>query len=393
MIMRKTYIDKLRSLKNLKVIKVITGVRRSGKSTLLEMFKNELKREEKPKSHFISVNFEDLAYENLKNYSTLYDYLIKEIKKDTMNYIFLDEIQLVEDFQKTVNSLFLLDNVDIYLTGSNAYLLSGELATLLSGRYLEIGVLPLSFKEYYGEQGGNPKECFQDYYKIGGFPYATQIEDDEVRRDYLSGIYHTVLLKDIVARNNIQDISLLESILRFLFGNIGSTVSATRIANFLTSDGRKTSSSTISSYIKTLCDAFILYEAKRFDIQGKQELKSLEKYYLVDISLRHLLLGNRARDIGHILENIVYIELIRRGYKVYIGKMGTLEVDFVAEKGDERFYYQVSASILDEATYHREFAPLRKIKDNYPKIVLSMDDFPLGEDGILQKNIVDFLLE
>lgn len=390
MITRKIYMEKLKKLKDRKLIKVITGVRRSGKSTLLSMFKEQLQKENN--ANFISLNFEDLALEHLKDYHKLYEYLMSNIHKDKMNYIFLDEIQMVEEFQKAVDSLFLLENVDLYLTGSNAYLLSGELSTLLSGRYVEISILPLSFREYYEAKGGDKQLCFQEYYKKGGFPYAMQLEDDEIRREYLLAIYHTILLKDVIGRNKIQDTRLLESVFKFLFDNIGNIVSAKKIADYLTSDGRKTSNTTISNYIQTLKDSFILYEANRYDIKGKQQLKSLEKYYLVDISLRHLLIGEQSRDIGRVLENIVYLELIRRGYKVYIGKLDNLEVDFIAQKGEETHYYQVAAGILDQSTYEREFAPLRKIKDNFPKFVLTMDNFPMGENGIVQENIVSFLL-
>lgn len=390
MVRRNLYMEKLRKLKDLKLIKVITGVRRSGKSTLLSIFQTELQEENS--GHFISLNFEDLAFEHLKDYHKLYEYLLSNIQADRMNYIFLDEIQMVEEFQKAVDSLFLLENVDLYLTGSNAYLLSGELSTLLSGRYVEISILPLSFREYYEAKGGEKQLCFQEYYRKGGFPYAIQLEDDEIRREYLLGIYHTVLLKDVVGRNRIQDVQLLESVFKFLFDNIGNIVSAKKIADYLTSDGRRTSNTTISNYIQALKDSFILYEANRYDIKGKQQLKSLEKYYLVDISLRNLLIGEQSRDVGRVLENIVYLELIRRGYKVYIGKLDDLEVDFIAQKGEERQYYQVAAGILDENTYEREFAPLRKIKDHFPKFVLTMDHFPMGENGIVQENIVSFLL-
>lgn len=393
MVRRSDYMDKLFRMKDQKVIKVVTGVRRCGKSTLLQMYREELQRSGVKPECCISVNFENLEFEQLKEYHKLHNYVLEHLQRGEKNYIFLDEIQVVPDFQKAVDSLFLRDDVDIYITGSNAKMLSGELATLLSGRYIEISMLPLSFREYLELTGGEKRSTFREYFKRGGFPYASSLEDEWVRREYLSGIYNTVLLKDIVERRRISDIPLLESVIRFLFDNIGNIVSAKKIADSLTSDGRKTTAVTVDSYIQALKDAFILYEADRYDIKGRQYLKSLEKYYVVDIGLRSLLLGERTRDLGHILENIVYLELKRRGYRVNIGKVGDLEVDFIAEKDGQKCYYQVAATIADPSTYDREFAPLKKIADNYPKYVLTLDEFPMGEDGINQVNIIDFLLE
>ena len=393
MVERQEYMQKLIQWKDRQVIKVVTGVRRCGKSTLLLMFREFLEKNGVDSKKCISINFEDLRYEELKDYHKLYVYIMEHVTEEGRYYIFLDEIQLVPDFQKAVDSLYLHENVDLYLTGSNAAMLSGELATMLSGRYVEIRMLPLSFREYYELVGGDRKEAFNAYYRKGGFPYAALLREDAVRRDYLMGIYNTVLLKDIVERKRIADVPLLEGIIRFLADNIGNVVSVKKISDSLTSDGRKTTAMTVDGYVQALKDAFILYEANRYDVKGKQYLRSLEKYYLVDIGLRSLLLGERVRDVGRILENIVYLELLRRGYRVSVGKVDTLEVDFVAESGDERIYYQVSASVLDPATYDREFRPLKRIHDNYPKYVLSMDDLPMGEDGIRQMNIIDFLLE
>ena len=393
MVERQEYMQKLIQWKDRQVIKVVTGVRRCGKSTLLLMFREFLEKNGVDSKKCISINFEDLRYEDLKDYHKLYAYIMEHVTEEGRYYIFLDEIQLVPDFQKAVDSLYLRENVDLYLTGSNAAMLSGELATMLSGRYVEIRMLPLSFREYYELVGGDRKEAFNAYYRKGGFPYAALLQEDAVRRDYLMGIYNTVLLKDIVERKRIADVPLLEGIIRFLADNIGNVVSVKKISDSLTSDGRKTTAMTVDGYVQALKDAFILYEANRYDVKGKQYLRSLEKYYLVDIGLRSLLLGERVRDVGRILENIVYLELLRRGYRVSVGKVDTLEVDFVAESGDERIYYQVSASVLDPATYDREFRPLKRIHDNYPKYVLSMDDLPMGEDGIRQMNIIDFLLE
>ena len=393
MVERQEYMQKLIQWKDRQVIKVVTGVRRCGKSTLLLMFREFLEKNGVDSKKCISINFEDLRYEELKDYHKLYVYIMEHVTEEGRYYIFLDEIQLVPDFQKAVDSLYLHENVDLYLTGSNAAMLSGELATMLSGRYVEIRMLPLSFREYYELVGGDRKEAFNAYYRKGGFPYAALLQEEAIRRDYLMGIYNTVLLKDIVERKRIADVPLLEGIIRFLADNIGNVVSVKKISDSLTSDGRKTTAMTVDGYVQALKDAFILYEANRYDVKGKQYLRSLEKYYLVDIGLRSLLLGERVRVVARILENIVYLELLRRGYRVSVGKVDTLEVDFVAESGDERIYYQVSASVLDPATYDREFRPLKRIHDNYPKYVLSMDDLPMGEDGIRQMNIIDFLLE
>lgn len=393
MLNRELYMQKLMQWKERKVIKVVTGVRRCGKSTLLQLFSEALQKQGTSPEACISINFENILFEGLKEYHKLHDYIVDKLQPNEMNYIFLDEIQLVPEFEKALDSLFLRDNVDIYITGSNAYLLSSELATLLSGRYVEISMLPFSFKEYHQLVGGDKRVAFSNYYKLGGFPYAATLNDATIYREYIQGIYSTVLLKDIVERKKIADVGLLEAIIRFMFDNIGNLVSVKKIADTLTSGGRKTTAATVSTYITALKDAFILYEANRYDVKGKQYLQSLEKYYLVDISFRTLLLSDRSMDIGHVLENIVYLELIRRGYKVFIGKVGSLEIDFIAYKGEERLYYQVSTSILDSNTREREFAPLRAIKDNYPKFVLSLDDLPLSENGILQQNIIDFLLE
>ena len=393
MVNRKDYMDMLTRMKDHKVIKVITGVRRCGKSTLLQMFQESLMKAGTEEQCCISVNFEDLRFEKLKEYHRLYEYIMDRLVPGKMNYIFLDEIQAVPEFQKAVDSLYLMEHVDIYLTGSNAYMFSGELATLLSGRYIEIRMLPLSFREYYEIVGGEKHAAFQSYYRKGGFPYAASIQDDMVRTEYLRGIFHTVILKDVVERKKITDVPLLEAVVRFLSDNIGNTVSVKKIADTLTSSGRKTTTVTIDGYVQALKDAFILYETGRYDIKGKQYLKSLEKYYLVDMGLRNLILGERTMDVGHIMENIVYLELLRRGYRISIGKLGNLEVDFIAQKEDEKIYYQVAATVLDPSTYEREFGPLKKISDNYPKYVLSMDEFPMGEDGINQVNVIDFLLE
>ena len=394
MVQRKFYLNKLKNLKDKQIIKVITGVRRCGKSTLLKQFKDYLLREcDVSNEQIIFINFEDLAYENLLDYKLLYKYITERISDDKMNYIFLDEIQSVENFQKAVDSLFIKNNVDLYITGSNAHLLSGELATLLSGRYIEISILPLSFAEYYELIGGDQRVAWQKYFKYGGFPYSAVLDNDDIRNDYLSGIYHTVLLKDIVTRKKVQDVMLLESVVKFLFDNVGNMVSSKKIADSLVSNGRKTTSVTVENYINALTESFVLYKTGRYDVKGKQHLKSLEKYYLVDVGLRRLLIGDKNADIGHLLENIVYLELIRRGYSVTIGKIGDLEIDFIAERSGEKIYYQVAASVLSSETFQREITPLQKINDHYPKFIISMDEFSMNEDGIKQIYILDFLLQ
>ena len=391
MVKRQQYLDKLIKLRDKQVIKVVTGFRRCGKSTLLIQFRDYLKECGVEDSQIISVNFERLEFEHLLDPHALYKYITERLQPDKMNYVFLDEVQMVPEYQKAVDSLFVMENVDVYITGSNAYMLSGELATLLSGRYVEIQMLPLSFAEYWELVGGDKRDAWKQYFVNGGLPYTAYIEDEEIRSDYLSGIYNTVLL-DVVERKKIQDVSLLKSVVRFLFDNIGNTVSSKKISDSLVSFGRKTTSATIENYITALTESFVLYKAGRYDVKGKQHLKSLEKYYVVDTGLRTLLLGNKNSDIGHLIENIVFLELVRRGYSVSIGKVGELEIDFIAEKNGSKVYYQVSASVLDPATFEREITPLRRVQDNYPKFIITMDEISSDNEGIRQVNVIDFLL-
>ncbi len=393
MVLRRQYLEKLRKTQGRRIIKVITGVRRCGKSTLLAQFQEELRNSGVGSDQIISLNFEDIANKPLLDYMALYDFLLKRLQSGKMTYVFLDEIQNVPDFQRAVDSLYIRPDLDVYLTGPNAGLLSGELATLLSGRYIEISMLPLSFGEYHELIGGDRRDAWRSYFRKGGFPFAATLDDEEIWRDYLLGIYHSVLLKDIVARKGISDVAVLESVTGFLFDNVGSIVSSKKIADRLTSDGRKTTSATVENYIGALTESFILYKAGRYNIKGKQHLKSLEKYYIVDIGLRRMLLGDSAGDVGHILENIVYLELIRRGFQVKVGKVGELEIDFIASKGGDRRYYQVAAGVLDPVTFAREIAPLKAVKDNYPKAIISLDELPLEEGGIGQINILDFLAQ
>lgn len=405
MVVRKNYLDKLISWKGHDIIKVITGIRRCGKSTLLKQFQNYLTDNGVAEEQIISINFEDLEFEDLLDYRSLYKYVKNRLLPDKKMYVFLDEIQKVSNFEKAVDSLYIQKNVDVYITGSNAYMLSSDLSTLLSGRYIEISMLPLSFKEVYEEKGGDKEETFNQYLKYGGFPYLTAIPlDEEQTNMYLEGIYNTVIIKDIEERENrkkldpnkrkITDIVLLKSIARYLASTIGSIVSIKNVTGYLTSNGRKVSASTVDDYMEALREAFIFYPVERFDISGKKILKTLNKWYIVDLALRDYMVPKKTYDLGFSLENIVYFELIRRGYRVSIGKTDTAEVDFVAQKNGEIIYYQVSASMLDQSTFEREQLPLKSIKDNYKKIVLTLDRFTQGNyEGIEVVNAIDWLLE
>ncbi len=396
MIQRKEYMEKLKSFKDKKIIKVITGIRRCGKSTLLELFKEYLLSTGISNNQIISINFEELKNEQLNDYKNLYEYIENCLSNNKMNYIFLDEIQNVKNFEKAVDSLFIKENVDIYITGSNAYLLSGELATLLSGRYVKIEMLPLSFKEYMEiSNSTNKSDAFKEYLEFGSFPFINELNKNGIAiKDYLEGIYSTVLLKDIASRKGIQNIATLEMVIRFIMDNIGNITSTNKICNTLNSNGKNTSSiHTVEEYISALKNSFFIYEANRYDIKGKEYLKSLEKYYVVDIGLRNILLNSKETNIGHLLENIVYIELLRRGYRINIGKIGNEEIDFIATNMDDVIYYQVCASVLDEETLKRELRPLDKITDHYPKYILTLDNLPTASyNGIKRINVIDWLL-
>lgn len=396
MIERKEYLDSLIRWKDKQVIKVITGIRRCGKSTLMELFQEYLLNNGVLPERIIAVNLEDYANEELKDPKALHAYVMEHAAKDKRTYVFLDEIQNVKDFPPMVDSLFIKKNLDLYITGSNAYMLSGELATFLSGRYVTIEMLPLSFAEYISWTG-DTKELsrkYAEYLETSSFPYVTELNGDrKAIAEYISGIYHTVVLKDVVGRVGNADPMMLESILRFIASSIGSQLSTKKIADTMTSDGRKIDVRTVGKILSALLDSFILYQAKRYDIKGKQYLKTLEKYYIVDIGLRFMLLGRRNLDTGHILENVVYLELLRRGYNVYIGKVGDLEVDFVAVNQQGTTYYQVAASVRDPATLERELRSLQKINDHYPKLILTLDEDPDADyDGIRRINVLDWLV-
>ena len=394
-IVRKEYLERLRNLKHKKLIKIITGIRRCGKSTVMEMFRDELLENGVDENQIIFLNFEDYDNKHLRNPDELYSY-IKERLTQKMNYIFLDEIQRVENFPEIVDSLYIKDNVDIYITGSNSSLLSSEIATLISGRYVEIKMLPLSFTEFVQatKQEKQLSQAYRQYVETSSFPYVIELlkTPDEIN-SYLEGIYNTILVKDIIDRKKIADTLVLKSVSQFLFDNIGLELSSKRIADTLTSNGRKSDSKTIEKYITSLEESFIVYKASRYNIKGKEYLKSLEKYYVSDIGLRNFMLGKKAMDVGHILENIVYLELIRRGYEVYVGKVDDMEIDFVAQNTQGNTYIQVSASVRDENTLARELKPLKAVRDNYPKILLTLDDDPDGDyDGIIRKNALDWLM-
>ena len=405
MIKRTDYLNELNKWKDEQVIKVVTGIRRCGKSTLLEQFQTELVSNGISREQIIAVNFEALEFEELLDYKKLYAYIVDKIVPDKKNYVFLDEIQMVNDYQKAVDSLFIRDNIDIYITGSNAYLLSGELATLLSGRYVEINMLPLSFSEYRSAKAdGSDDAAFADYLRLGGLPYIVMLDDANEKADtYLEGIYNTIIIKDIEERQkrkdkggkrNINDIALLKNIARFLASSVGNPVSIKSISDYITSSGRKVSQNTVSEYVSALVEPYIFYPVERYDVEGKQLLKQNQKYYISDLGLRRYMVTKKNYDLGFSLENVVYLELKRRGYRINIGKVGSTEVDFVTEKNGSITYIQVTASMTDEKTFEREIATLKAIRDNHPKMILTLDRFTAGNyDGITVENVIDWLLE
>lgn len=405
MVIRKEYLSRLLAWKDEQVIKVVTGIRRCGKSTLLKQFQDRLVEDGVSQEQIISINFEDLDYEDLLDYKVLYAYIKERLCPDKMTYIFLDEIQKVDSFQKAVDSLFIKENTDIYITGSNAYLLSGDLATLLTGRYVEISMLPLSFAEYLECTHETSEQALASYLRFGGFPYLTQMENTAEKVDtYLEGIYNTVVVKDIEDRQlrknpdpnkrKITDITLLKTIARYLASVVGSPVSVKSVSDYLVSSGRKVSPNTVDDYMEALQESFIFYPVERFDINGKQLLKVNRKWYIVDLGLRNHILPKKRYDLGFSLENIVFFELLRRGFKVNVGKNGDAEVDFVAQKQGVLHYYQVTADMTNEDTFDREIRPLQSIKDNYEKTILTMDHMTPGDyEGIKVVHLLDWLLE
>ena len=406
---RKEYLDFLVKSKDRQIIKVVSGVRRCGKSTLFEIYKDFLLENGVAKNQIISINFEDMDYEELTDYKKLYEYIKSKMIEDKRNYIFLDEIQHVDKFEKVVDSLFIKENTDLYITGSNAYFMSSELATLLSGRYIELKMLPLSFKEYYQakleyeklEQKENRIsktliQYYNEYIVNSSFPYTLQLDSDLKNiHEYLSGIYNSVLLKDIVARLKISDVMRLESVVKYIFDNIGNLTSLSKIGNTLTSMGRKTDTKTIEKYIRGLTDSLLVHEVSRYNIKGKEFLSTLSKYYVADLGLRQMILGNRNIDMGYILENIIYLELLRRKGNVYVGQFDKNEIDFVVINSNEIEYYQVALTVLDENTLKRELNIFKNIKDNYPKYLITLDDVMVNTDydGIKVVNALEWLLE
>lgn len=405
MVERKEYLEHLIQWKDEQVIKVVTGIRRCGKSTLLLQYQEWLKASGVSDEQIVTINFEELEYEELQDYKKLYAYLKDRLCKGKMTYIFLDEIQKVFAFEKVVDSLYVKPQVDLYVTGSNAYMLSGDLVTLLTGRYVEIKMLPLSFYEFLGVTGSGQEQGFSEYMRDGGLPYVAVMDrTPEKVETYLEGIYNTVIVKDIEDRQarkesdsdkrKINDILLLKTIAKYLASIVGNPVSIRSITDYFISNGRKISPNTVSDYVEALTESFIFYPAERFDIIGKQLLKANRKMYIVDLGLRNHILPRRQYDLGFSLENIVYFELLRRGYRVMIGKVGSTEVDFVAEKQGAYTYFQVTADMTAQETFEREMKPLRHIRDNYEKIVLTGDRLTLGNyDGIQVKYLPDWLLE
>ena len=402
MLKRDEYIKKIVPFIDKDVIKVLTGIRRSGKSVMLKLLMEELKNRGINENQFIYINFENLKYRNLKNYERLYDFILNKVDdKYKSYYIFLDEIQEVEEWERCVNSLRVDEdfNFDIYITGSNAKLLSGELSTYLSGRYIEFVVYPFSFKEFFEimkekNKEIDLKEAFQDYVKFGGMPFLHNLDYNfEASMQYLQDLYASIILKDITQRNNIRDTDLLERIINYVVMNIGNTFSATSISKFFKSENRKVATETILNYIKACEEAFLIYRVARNDLLGKKILNVNEKYYIADHGIREAIMENNQKNINQVLENIVYFEMLRRGYNVKIGKVDNLEVDFVCKKNDETIYIQVSYLLASEDTKEREFSVLENIKDNYPKYVLSMDEFDMSRNGIKHVNLIEFLVK
>ena len=402
MLKRDEYIKQIVPFIDKDVIKVLTGIRRSGKSVMLKLLMEELKNRGINENQFIYINFENLKYRKLKNYERLYDFILNKVDdKYKSYYIFLDEIQEVEEWERCVNSLRVDEDFkfDIYITGSNAKLLSGELSTYLAGRYIEFVVYPFSFKEFFEiiqekNQEIKVKEAFQKYVKFGGMPFLHNLDYNfEASMQYLQDLYASIILKDITQRNNIRDTDLLERIINYVVMNIGNTFSATSISKFFKSENRKVATETILNYIKACEEAFLVYRVARNDLLGKKILNVNEKYYIADHGIREAIMENNQKNINQVLENIVYFEILRRGYNVKIGKVDNLEVDFVCKKNDETIYIQVSYLLASEDTKEREFSVLENIKDNYPKYVLSMDEFDMSRNGIKHMNLIEFLIK
>lgn len=395
-IKREEYLNKLIAFKDKQIIKIITGIRRCGKSTLMEMFVDYLKANGVTDDQIIFLNLEDYDNKVLREPDALHKYIKERLLTNKMTYILIDEVQQCKEFPEVIDSLFIKKNTDIYLTGSNAIMLSSEIATMLSGRYVEISMLPLSFKEYASATDSKQSlsEKYRDYVEKGTFPYILQLKDQPKEiHDYLDSLFNTIIVKDIATRKKLTDIMMLESVVRFVYDNIGNQLSTKKIADTMTSDGRKIDAKTVEKYLEALISSFAVYKAERYNVRGKQRLKTLEKYYAADIGLRYTLLGSQSTDVGRILENIIYLELLRRGNEVYVGKIDELEVDFVAIYEKRPVYYQVAATVRDSNTLERELAPLRKINDHYQKFILTLDDDPEADyNGIRRINALDWLI-
>lgn len=397
LIARLEYMKWLENFKDTQLIKVITGIRRCGKSTVMKLFQDELIRSGVKAEQIVTVNLEDFDSYDLWAPEKLYAYIKERLQLGRMTYIFIDEIQHCQDFPRLIDSLYIKENVDLYITGSNAYFLSSEIATLLTGRYVEIRMLPLSFKEYVGGLGYKRTEyasAYRRYLQESSFPYALALRDKPQALDtYLEGLFNTIIVKDISQRYSFRNLMMLESIARFIFLAIGNSLSIKKIADTMVSNGRKIEVPTVERYVKALIDSFIIYPVRRYDLQGKQYLRTLEKYYVVDPGMRYWLLGRASQDVGHVLENVIYLELVRRGYTVSIGKIGNLEVDFIARDSRGLIYIQVAATVRDEHTLQRELRPLEQIDDNYPKFILTLDEDPEGDyKGIRRINALDWLM-
>ncbi len=394
---RNNYVNWLRKWRDQQIIKVVSGVRRCGKSTLFELYKEWLLSTGVTDSQIISINFESIEYDEMRDYHKLYNFISSQINKGEKKYIFLDEIQHVPQYERAVDSLFIRPECDIYITGSNAYFMSGELATLLAGRYVELRMLPLSFAEFYSgfkdNNAENENSVFRKFLQIGGMPYLTHyaLSDNETG-DYLRSIYNTVILKDVIARLNVSDVATLENITKFLLSNTGSIISTSKITNSLKSVGKSVDQKTVDKYLQGLTDSLLLYKVPRYNLKGKMLLKTSPKYYIVDTGLRNALIKTESADIGHLIENVVYLELCRRGYDVYVGEASEREIDFVCIKGDEKIYIQVAYLLADERIIDREFGAFDRVKDQYPKYVISMDELDMSRNGIKHCNLVKWLL-
>lgn len=393
---RKDYLEKIIQTKDNDFVKVITGVRRSGKSFLLKMYADYLKKQKISEDHIIEINYEKFEYQNLTKGEELHKYLSEKIIDDNKYYLLMDEVQEIEEWAKVINSINVSYNVDLYVTGSNSRIFSGEYLTYLSGRYIEIKVYPLSFSEFIDFRGYDkekPSEIyFNEYLRKGSFPAVALTENEDLMDSITSGLFDSIFSRDILLRGNIHNERNFYKVAKFVFDNIGNNLSASSIANTLRSEGHKISVDAIDNYLKQMCNAYILYQCERYDIRGKERLRTNGKYYVVDLGLRNKMIGYRTGNLGHVIENLVYIELLRRGYNLSVGKNKDMEIDFIALKGDKKLYMQVSMSVLDESVEKREFAPFYSIKDNYPKYLVTMDRIDMSKDGIIHLNLYDFLM-